>query len=220
MEGGWRRKQMRKNSAAAIYSIGHSNHGWPEFLALLRAAGISAIADVRTRPYSGRQPHFNRPELERALAEQDIAYVFLGHQLGGRPEDEALYDADGRVNYERLRQTKPFHEGLRRLQEGLENYRIALLCSEEDPLDCHRGLMIAPALLELGLFASHIRGDGKIESQHEMEDRLFAETGVGDGFLDGLFAAQITPAEREGLLAEAYAGPARRRAFRVREEVE
>jgi hypothetical protein len=202
-------------STAKLFSIGHSNHTMDEFLGLLQAAGVTAIADVRSRPYSGRYPQFNRPELESALRERDLFYGFLGDLLGGRPGSMSLYDSDGRVDYERVRRTATFQRGLERLIHGCEEHRIAMLCAEEDPLDCHRGLMIGPALVEHGIAPLHLRGDGEVESTERMEQRLMEETGVGAGMLDGLFASTLTGEERRDLLAEAYRVMAKRKAYRM-----
>jgi hypothetical protein len=199
-----------------LFSIGHSDHEPDRLRQLLQAAAVTAVADVRSAPYSKRLPWFNRPELESGLQKAGMAYVFLGDLLGGRPAALSLYDADGRVNYERVRQTEACRRGLDRLLDGAERFTIALLCSEEDPLHCHRGLMIAPALAERGAAMSHLRGDGAVETAAALEARLLAETGVGQGVLDGLFAALVTPAERRQLLAEAYRLRARRWAFRLR----
>jgi len=199
-----------------IFSIGHSNHELTRFLQLLQDAGVNAIADVRSQPFSQRYPQFNRPELQRSLYEHDVVYAFLGEQLGGRPNDERLYDADGRVDYEEVRRTTSFRKGLDRLAQARETYVVAMLCSEEDPLECHRGLMLTPALVEQGIYPSHVRGNGSIETAAEFEDRLLAETKVGIGILDGLFAASVTEQDRQRLLAEAYRVQARRKGFRLR----
>jgi uncharacterized protein (DUF488 family) len=198
-----------------LYSIGHSNHDPARLVQLLQSAGVTALADVRSQPYSQRLPHFNRPELEKDLQACEIAYVFLGRQLGGRPRQLQLYGSEGRVDYERVRATAAFKEGLDFLCQALDQYTVAMLCSEEDPLDCHRGLMIAPALIEQGVKPAHLRGDGSIESTAEFEERLLRETGVGAGVVDGLFAAIISDDERGELLAAAYRFQARRRAFRL-----
>jgi hypothetical protein len=213
-------KQMRNEGGigARLLSIGHSNHDWSAFVALLQGAGVAALADVRSSPYSRRHPHFNRGPFENGLREHGISYVFLGDLLGGRPASRALYDDDGRVDYERVRMTDDFQRGLEQLTRGLPGPTAAFLCSEEDPLDCHRGLMIAPALAERGLPPGHLRKDGSIETNEAMEGRLLGETRVGAGFLDGLFAAVLTAEDRRELLAEAYRHRAQRKAYRSRHE--
>jgi uncharacterized protein (DUF488 family) len=197
-----------------LFSIGHSSHDIASFVGLLHRAGVTALADVRSLPFSQRWPQFNRPDLEQALRSEEIAYVFLGSWLGGRPLDLDLYDATGRVDYEKVRRTAAFREGLEQLLAGRESFTVAMMCSEADPLDCHRGLMITPALMERGVAPLHLRRNGTVETTAEMEDRLLAETGVGKGIIDGLFAAQVTEDERGQLLAEAYRVMARRKAYR------
>jgi hypothetical protein len=197
-----------------LLSVGHSNHDLDRFLALLRTAGVTAVADVRSSPFSRRLPHFNRPPLSAALERCGITYVYLGDLLGGRPEPRELYDADGRVDYERVRATDFFREGLDRLIRGTDHLFV-MMCGEEDPLDCHRGLMITPALLEQGIAPGHLRGDGRIETTEEMERRLLEETGVGEGEIGGLFDALLTAEDRRALRAEAYRRMARKKAFRL-----
>jgi uncharacterized protein (DUF488 family) len=206
--------QMRND----LFSVGHSNHELPAFLALLDAAGVTALADVRSHPFSQRLPYFSRPALEQTLRDRDVAYAFLGDLLGGRPADPALYDGDGRVDYERVRATDAFRLGLDRLLDGAERYRVAMLCAEADPLDCHRGLMITPALGERGVFPLHLRRDGTAETTEEMERRLLAETGADGGLLGGLFAAVLGGEERQVLVAEAYRVRARRKGYRKQGE--
>ncbi|HZU36324.1 MAG TPA: DUF488 domain-containing protein [Gemmataceae bacterium] len=202
-------------TSARLYSIGHSNHDMARLLDLLRAAGVTAVADVRSQPFSRYSSHFNRPELERALRAADLGYAFLGDLLGGRPTDMSVYDASGQVNYERVRATAWFQQGLEKLLRGSEDFVVAMLCAEEDPLVCHRALMIGPALVECGQAPCHIRGDGELETTAEMEERLLRETGVGVGILDGLFADTVDAAERARLLVEAYQEQARRKAYRL-----
>jgi uncharacterized protein (DUF488 family) len=199
-----------------LYSIGHSNHDLARLVQLLQDAGVTLVADVRSQPYSQRLPQFNRPELERELPCHAIAYAFLGRQLGGRPAQLQLYDRDGRVDYERVRATAAFQQGVDNLCQALEEFTVAMLCAEEDPLDCHRGLMIAPALVERGILPAHLRGDGTVESTAELEERLLRETEVGTEILDGLFADMISDKERCELLTEAYRRQARRKAFQLR----
>jgi uncharacterized protein (DUF488 family) len=201
-----------------LLSVGHSNLEIACFVQLLQASGVTAIADVRSQPFSKWLPWTNRPHLEQALAEHEIRYHFLGDQLGGRPQSTEVYDLDGRVNYERVRATAAFQRGLDCLAQALENFRLAMLCSEEDPIDCHRGLLIAPAMKERGFAAMHIRGDGSLESQANFEARLIDATGVGSGLLDGLFAASLSTEDRDQILADAYRVQSQRKAFRLTTE--
>jgi uncharacterized protein (DUF488 family) len=201
-----------------LFSVGHSNHDWEKFVSLLRGAAITALADVRSSPFSTRYPQFNRIELEHQLACQGIRYVFLGDRLGGRPPQPSLYDPEGRVDYQRVRAALHFRQGIDQLVRWLNGFTVAMVCAEEDPLDCHRGLMIAPALVERGITPVHLRGDGSIESTAAMEARLLAETRVGAGIVDGLFAALLPIEERQQYLAQAYREMARRKSFRRQPE--
>jgi uncharacterized protein (DUF488 family) len=201
-----------------LFTIGHSNHGFARFKELLRAAGVTAIADVRTYPVSQRNPQFNRNELQGQLQEEGIAYAFLGPQLGGRPANPHLYRPDGTVDYERVQATSEFRKGIERVYAACEDYAVCLLCSEEDPLDCHRGLMISPALVERKRPPVHLRGDGSLESMTEFEERLLTVTKVGRGIVDGLFATILSDAERQTMLRDAYRFQGRRKAFRWRPE--
>lgn len=163
-----------------ILTIGHSNHGLAQFLALLKGAGVSAIADVRSRPVSRWVPHFNRERLEAALAEQGIAYRFLGRELGGRPDNPALMKG-GKPDYAAMARTPAFADGLARVIETGANEKVALLCAERDPIDCHRFLLIGRELAARGVAVAHILAGGEVESQAETEAR------AGDGPLPDLF---------------------------------
>lgn len=201
-------RQMINDSTLGVSSIGYSLHEMPYFLELLKQANVNALADVRTHPASRYRPQFNKTELEAALKGAGIVYVFLGDQLGGRPEPMELYDEQGRVDYVKTRATDFFKRGIERLCKAREKYRVVMLCGEEDPLDCHRGLMISPALVEQGIQPIHLRGDGSAETTSAMEDRLLELTGLG-----GLFA--LDEEERPHALAAAYVERARRVAYRL-----
>lgn len=116
-------------------------------------------------------PQFDRETLREALRKTGLAYVYLGKELGARREDAACYEG-GRVDYERVARTTLFQDGLDRVQAGCARYRIALLCAEKEPLDCHRTLLVSRRLEERGLPVAHIHADGKLESHTEAMDRL------------------------------------------------
>lgn len=160
-----------------IFTIGHSNHSLPEFVSLLRMHGVTAIADVRSAPYSKFRPDFNREPLRKVLWAEGIHYVFLGEELGARSKDPSCYE-NGRVQYARLAQTKLFKQGLERVMGGALSYQVALVCAEKEPLFCHRSLLIARALEACGTTVIHIHSNGKLESQEEAMDRLLKMHGL------------------------------------------
>ena len=168
-----------------VYTIGHSNHSIDRFLGLLERGGINAIADVRSVPFSRRMPHFSRPALKEALKAAGIAYVFLGDELGARPQDRSCY-RDGTADYELIARTDLFQRGLDRVIAGAHGYRIALMCAEKEPLDCHRTILVARHLKQRGVDIRHILFDGRIEPHETTERRLLAQTNGGHS---DLFAA-------------------------------
>lgn len=152
-----------------VYTIGHSNHTLEAFLNLLCRHQIEVLIDTRSAPYSRFAPQFNKDALKAAVLEQGIKYGFYGKELGGRPEGDEFYDAQGHVLYGEVAQSALFQEGLARLIGGAQTRRVALLCSEEDPNVCHRRLLVTRVLDRLGVNVAHIRGDGRIEYERELQ---------------------------------------------------
>jgi uncharacterized protein (DUF488 family) len=146
-----------------IFTIGHSNHPIETFVGLLRHHGITALADVRTTPYSRRFPQFGRERLIESLREAGIAYVFLGAELGGKRSGQ---------NWADIARSDSFRAGLERLREGGQRYRVAYMCAEREPMDCHRALLVTRHLRAPDLAIHHILADGSIEEQADFERRL------------------------------------------------
>jgi uncharacterized protein (DUF488 family) len=154
-----------------LYSIGHSTHSEERFRSLLEGAGINAVADVRSSPFSRHFPHFSKSEIQHWLKRAGVAYSFLGRELGGRPEDPRLFH-NGVADYEAMAKVPSFAEGLSRLLKGAERYRVAMMCSEQDPLDCHRCLLVARRLAEKGICTGHILASGEVLPHSAIEERL------------------------------------------------
>jgi uncharacterized protein (DUF488 family) len=186
-----------------VLTIGHSTLPYDRFVELLRKADVTAVADVRTSPFSRHFPHFNKNALKDELRTDGIVYSFLGMELGGRPTGRQYY-CDGVADYERMARSPDFARGLQRILKGAQKYRIALLCSEHDPLDCHRCLLVGRALAERGVGVKHILANGTIVDHREIEDRLLQSEGRQS---TDLF---LSPDER---LAEAYRKRARKVAY-------
>lgn len=187
----------------SMLTVGHSNQSIGQFTDLLGSVSVTAIADVRTVPRSQWSPHFNREALKTELTRSGIAYVFLGDLLGGRPAAGALY-VDGVADYEAMAATPAVADGISRLKRGGETYKIAIMCSEKEPLDCHRCLMVARVLAADGIEMEHLHVDGRVESQQQLEDRLMASIGLEPSMFEG----------RDETLSQAYRERARRIAYR------
>lgn len=153
-----------------LFTVGHSNVEMDRFLALLRSTAIEAVADVRSVPFSRIAPHFSRAPLARALATHSIQYIYEGGALGGRPNGTEFYESDGRVLYGRLATAPWFIAGLQRISSVGEGRRLAILCSEESPLGCHRHRLISRILTEQGNEVIHLRGDGSLQPYEATTD--------------------------------------------------
>ena len=158
---------------ATIFSIGHSNHPIDKFLSLLKDSEINMVVDVRSAPFSRVFPQFNQEVLKKSLSDNAIGYLFLGDQIGGRSNDPEDY-LDGQVMYKSLAKKEAFNSGITRLIEGSVKYQIAIMCSEKEPLDCHRTLLVSEALAASGVVVHHIHADGTVETHEGALVRLLA----------------------------------------------
>jgi uncharacterized protein (DUF488 family) len=154
-----------------LYTIGHSNHATETFIELLSKHNITAVCDVRSQPYSKFNPQFNRENIQKDLKQSNIAYVFIGRELGPRSDDSACY-IDGQVQYHLLAATKLFQTGLDRLLTGMRSYRIAMMCGEKDPIMCHRMILVCRHLRNEVDEIRHILEDGSVETLAGSEERL------------------------------------------------
>lgn len=159
---------MHGPGGKTVFTLGHSNHSPEHFLALLGQHGVTAVADVRSRPYTRYAKHFCREPLERLLRAEGVAYVFLGDLVGGKPDDPDLLGPDGQADYGRIAATQAFARGIGRIVSGAAVHVIALVCGEEDPSRCHRRHLNAPALAARGLDVRHIRGDSRVEREDDL----------------------------------------------------
>ena len=164
-----------------IFSIGHSNHSFERFLELLRSAKIEGVADVRSAPMSRWAPQFNKEALADALKAHGLSYVYLGRELGGRPKDTSLM-TKGKPDYAKMARAPAFAEGIVRLLEEAKGTRVAMMCAERDPVDCHRFLLIARHLAAQGVEVTHILSDGYVESQADTEARAASAIRQGELF--------------------------------------
>ena len=192
-----------------IYTVGHSNHTLDALSAILRMHGINAVADVRSTPYSRFAPHFSKDVLASLLQKVGVGYLFMGSQLGARPNDPACY-RNGSVDFSRLSQTDYFQNSLAEIRKVASQFRLSLLCSEKDPILCHRMILISRHLRAGDTTIKHIGENGELEDNHDAEKRLLALLHMAP---TDLFR---TPEE---LIEEAYDRQAERIAYHEEEEV-
>jgi len=165
-----------------LLTIGHSNHQLDHFIELLKRNHVNSIADVRSHPYSRFSPHFGRESLQPALRLHGIQYVFLGRELGARREERECY-VDGQARYDLIAQSGLFRQGIDRVIRRSASFRVALMCSEKDPITCHRMILVARELQRASVDVSHIREDGAVESQQDCEVRLLKSLRLSSGDL-------------------------------------
>lgn len=160
-----------------IYTIGHSNHPIERFLELLKKYEIEVLVDIRSNPFSRFSRHFSHDPLRNAIQAAGAKYLYLGKELGGKPKEPEFYDQEGHIDYGLIARSERFAEGIDRLMDGTGKYRIAIMCSEESPVDCHRRRLVGPVLVQRGAQLKHIRGNGELhlESDLAQDDGDFAD---------------------------------------------
>lgn len=156
-----------------IYTIGHSNHSIEIFLDLLKTFSITFLVDVRSVAASSYNPQFNKESLSNSLKSNGIIYLHFAEEFGARHTDPDLLDDDGKVNFEYVRQSWNFKNGVDRLWQGIDKgYSIALMCSEGEPFDCHRFSMVSIALQIEGFEVKHILKDKTLKTNAQLETQL------------------------------------------------
>ncbi len=154
-----------------IYTIGYSAHTIESFILSLEKFNVTAIADVRSQPYSKFKPDFNKEDLKKSLKNRGIYYVFLGDNIGARINAPECYK-NGQVDYQLISEHPLFQKGIERLLKGMEKYSIALMCAEKDPINCHRTILICKHLKTYQIQINHILFDNTLENHSETEFRL------------------------------------------------
>lgn len=159
------------DTAPVIYTLGHSRHGIDAFIGLAKQHDVGTIVDVRGQPWSRFNPQFNQDTVAAAVAQAGLTYRWEGERLSGRPKDRRFYDSEGKVDWDALRQWPALADGLDELRALAETSTLALVCAEEDPLQCHRRGLLTGPLIDRGARVLHIRKDGTIESEEDIAAR-------------------------------------------------
>ena len=185
-----------------LFTIGHSVYKFDFFLSLLEKHKINYLIDVRSSPFSRFAQDFNKGILANSLKETNIKYVLMGDYFGARPKDRELYSKEGYLDFEKVWATEQFKKGLNNIIKGLkQNNNICLMCTEKDPIDCHRAIMISRAFNLKGIEVNHILQSGEIQTQKELDERLLDLYFPDRGQLSLFSEDNLTD---EQMLVEAY----------------
>ena len=156
-----------------LFSIGHSNQKMKKFVELLKKNDITTVLDVRSKPYSKHSQQFNKEKIKSELEKVNIAYKFMGEVFGARQKDKSLYSPEGYLDFEKVKNSPKFLESVAKIIEKISNgENLSLMCSEKEPINCHRTILIAKAFYDKEIDIKHILIDGNIISQSKIEEKL------------------------------------------------
>ena len=155
-----------------IYTVGHSNIEPDVFIEHLKRYNIDVLVDVRSKPYSQYVPSFNKDSVERLCKTNKIQHVFLGDLLGGKPDDVSVVRDGNKINYYVLSEKSYFLTGIDKLLEQANTHTVCIMCSEGQPDECHRNLLITPALEERDVKVEHILPDGTTISSGQLAQKI------------------------------------------------
>lgn len=156
-----------------LYTIGHSRYEFEYFADLLKKYEINYLIDVRSTPYSKYAETYNKEQLSSFLSAKGIKYSFMGKFFGARPDNLELYNEEGYLDFEKTSHSDLFLKGMENVKLGLKRENnIVLMCTEKDPMDCHRAIMVARAFSLDGIEAKHILPNGNFQTQRELDERL------------------------------------------------
>ena len=184
-----------------VYSIGYGVRTQEGFINTLQMLGVDTVIDIRSIPDSRYAPQFNEDVIYDALSEKGIGYFSGGGRLGGRPSDISLYDQTGRVDWEAFRSSPAYREGIGSIERlAGEGHVVAVVCSEGDPLLCHRFGTVTRDLSADGMDVRHVLSNGEVGAQELMEDRLlekYKQKNAVSTVLTGSYREQVEEAYRQ-----------------------
>ena len=156
-----------------VFTVGCSTNSLDDFLRLLKINEINCLVDVRSTPFSKYTSQFNKEVLKNFLNKNNISYIWMGKEFGARRDNRSLYSVHGYLDFEKVRKDPDFLLGVDRIKRGIiKGYKISLMCTEKDPIDCHRTILVAKGLEENDIEVNHVLQNGKLISQRKIEERL------------------------------------------------
>ena len=174
-----------------IYTIGCSTHSQQSFIDLLKKNHINVLIDVRSIPYSLHTPQFNKETLMDALSKNYIRYMSFAEEFGARRKEPEAYTAN-HVDFQKVIDLPVFLKGVERVKKGIEKgYKIALMCTEKNPEDCHRFSLVSRGLKKkANIDAIHILFNGQLQTTEQIEEKILSQNNIlndlflGDGSIE------------------------------------
>lgn len=201
-----------------LYTIGHSQHEVGYFVEMLKTHSVNYVIDVRSTPYSQYASNYNRENIKTSLKKVGIEYAYMGKYFGARPEDMHLYTKDGYLDFEKTRKSLKFQNGMWNVIKGIKaGNKVALMCTEKYPIECHRAIMVARTFYEANIGVEHILPDNSLESQEELNEQLM-DIYFPDRYQVSLFSEKNKSDEK--CLQEAYKLQNRKIGYHLQENVE
>ncbi|WP_288221743.1 DUF488 family protein [uncultured Clostridium sp.] len=156
-----------------IYTIGHSNYSMEKLIQMLRYYNIDTVVDIRGTPYSKYNVHFDKERIKYSLTKAGFIYIYMAKELAAKRINKISYNEEGYSDFEKVVQEEDFIKGIERLKDGCnKGYRIALLGAMQDPIRCHRSILVGRALKEAGFNVMHILDDLSIKNQDYIDERV------------------------------------------------
>lgn len=156
-----------------IYTLGHSNYTIEKLIDMLKKYNINCVVDIRGTPYSKYNVQFDKEIIRYTLTKAGFIYIYMAKEFAAKRINKESYNEEGYSDFELVVNEKDFLDGIERLKNGCnKGYRIALLGAMQEPIRCHRSILVGRALIKYGFNVKHILDDSSIASQDDIEDML------------------------------------------------
>lgn len=187
-----------------IYTIGHSNYSVEKLIDMLKFYDINCVVDIRGTPYSKYNIQFDKETIKYTLTHSGFVYIYMAKELAAKRINKQSYNSEGYSDFEKVIHEDDFINGIQRLKIGCEKgYKIALLGAMQEPIRCHRSILVGRALRDYGFNVKHILDDYSIASQEDIEknilDKYFSNR--GQLTIDSLLGNEMT---EEEMIEEGY----------------
>ena len=187
-----------------IYTIGHSNYTIERLIDMLKHYNINCVVDIRGTPYSKYNIQFDKETIRYTLSKAGFIYIYMAKELAAKRINKQSYKEEGYSDFEKVIKENEFIEGIERLKNGCnKGYKIALLGAMQEPIRCHRSILVGRALRENGFNVKHILDDYSIASQEDIEQMLLDKyfSNRNQMTIDDLIGNSLT---RKEMIQEGY----------------